>query len=442
MGRTLSSMEEEIRELKGKNSENSHKPPSSDGLQKKPAFPRKKNKKQGGQKGHRGNTLQAVVEPDYQILLPLPTHCDDCGNAIEGEIKVRASRQVFDLPSQKLEVTEYVSRRQACTCGKTHIACFPENITAPVQYGSSVRAFTTILNNEYNLPIHKIEQLFTDLYGYDLNASTIIANNKRCYDLLASTEEYIKEQIINSEVSHYDETGMRVAGRLHWMHVACTTLYTFLFVHPQRGSEALNHVQIIENVQNWIVHDCWKSYFKYKEGKHALCGAHLLRELTALDEQGSEWAQALKQFLLLLYEMTHSGKLALTKKEQKWASSIYDEICAMADLIEPKPIKEPNKRGKPKATTGRNLLNRFIKHKSAVIAFAFYQQVPFTNNIAERALRPVKTKQKVAGSLRTLKGAQIYARIRSFIDTSRKFNKNIFNELIRLFNGMSFLLPT
>lgn len=436
----ITSLKSELKELKGKNSRNSHKPPSSDGLQKKPAFPRKKNKKQGGQKGHKGNTLKAVTDPDYQILLPLPSHCDGCGNALNGEIKVKSSRQIFDLPPQKLEVTEYVSREQSCSCGKNHVAFFPDHIKAPVQYGNSVRAFTTILNNEYNLSIHKIEQLFNDLYGYDLNASTIIVNNERCYQLLEDTETYIKEQIINSEVSHYDETGVRVAGKLHWMHVACTTLYTFLFVHPKRGREALDDAQIIENTPNWVVHDCWKPYFKYQNPNHVLCGAHLLRELTALDERGSGWADGLKQFLLLLYEMTDSGTGCLTYKEQKWANDLYDEICSEADLIEPQPIKEPNKRGRPKATKGRNLLDRFLKYKSAIIAFAFHKEVPFTNNIAERALRPVKTKQKVAGSLRTFKGAQTYARIRSFIDSTRKSNRNIFNELIRVFNGCSFLI--
>ncbi len=110
----------------------------------------------------------------------------------------------------------------------------------------------------------------------------------------------------------------------------------------------------------------------------------------------------------------------------------------MANQEEPLPKQRyANKR--PKQTKGRNLLNRLVKYKSSVLAFAHYQQVPFTNNQAERDVRPTKTKIKVAGCFRTKKGADIYARIQSFISTTRKHQRNVFNELVAVFDGCSFL---
>ena len=439
----IQTQQEKISELEdrlNKNSSNSDKPPSSDGYQKKPALPKKKPKVQGGQPGHKGKTLEMVGLVDHSIVLAIEGDCS-CGRCLSKlSTSVKEVRQVFDLPQPKLEVTEYVQLEGDCKCGKHHQSCFPSEVQASTQYGTGVRALTTLLSNDYNLSVNKTQSLFADLFGYAINEATIQKNNERCYDNLEKTEEVIKQTVIDSPVSHYDETGLRTAGKLHWLHVACTTLFTFLYIHPKRGKEAMNEAEILTQVKGWIVHDCLPSYFDYNSGKHALCGAHLIRELYALQEKDSPWASLFIDLLFALYELSDEGKSQLDDQARPKAEQLYDHICQYADQIEPKPIKNPRKRGRPKATKGRNLLNRLIKHKQAVLAFAFYQEVPFTNNLAERAIRPAKVKQKVSGCLRTFKGAQRYARICSFIQTARKHNCNVFDELKNVFEGKSFIV--
>jgi len=430
----------ELEDRLNKNSRNSDKPPSSDGYEKKPAFPKKKVKKQGGQTGHTGKTLEMVSLVDHSITLGLVGQCN-CGcNLSKIKTSVKEVRQVFDLPEPKLEVTEYVQLEGTCNCGRHHQGSFPLEVQAPTQYGIGVRALTTLLTNDYNLSVNKTKGLFADLYGYAINDATIQNNNERCYNNLEQTENIIKQAVVDSPVSHYDETGLRVAGKLHWLHVACTILFTFLYIHPKRGKQAMDDGNVLAQVKGWVVHDCWPSYFDYDSGKHALCIAHLIRELTALQEKGSTWAILFINFLFALYESTDEGKAQLDNDTARKARVLYRQICNYADEQEPQPVKNPRKRGRPKATKGRNLLNRLIKHKQAVLAFAFHTEVPFTNNLAERAVRPAKIKQKVSGCLRTFKGAQRYARICSFIQTTRKHKRNVFKELKNIFKAKSFIV--
>ena len=438
---------EEVKELKArldKNSRNSNKPPSSDGLQKppkpKPAFPREKGKKSGGQKGHKGKTLEIVSQADHYNKI-LPEHCS-CGNPLDKtKAAVLEIRQVFDIPAPKLEVTEH--QKLGCTCedcGLYNTGQFPEAVKARVQYGTGIRALVVLLNIAFKLPLKKIQTLFGDLYGYSINESTIIKATKRCFANLETSENCIKQSLLQSMVAHFDETGMRIAGKLHWLHTACNSTYTYLFVHAKRGKKALWDVDsILPAFKNWAVHDCWSSYFNFTQCLHAICGAHILRELTALEEKGIQWAALFKTYLLALYHLSDKGKKAISATEKQKALLLFDEIWKFGDAEEPLPQKTKGKRGRAKATKGRNLLNRLKTHQAAVLAFAFYELVPFTNNEGERALRPAKTKQKVAGCFRTLEGANTYARILGFVSTARKHQFSVFKELKSAFSGETFL---
>lgn len=419
-----------------KNSKNSNKPPSSDGLQKQPAFPKEKGKRKGGQPGHKGKKLTLVATPDTSIAL-YPTVCK-CGKSLDRSMaKVAEIRQVFDLPKPKLHITEYQKMEIICPCcSLQNEGIFPSDVTASTQYGSGVKSLSVLLNSGYAVPIKKVQQLFWDLFGYKINEGTITNNTIRCNDVLEAVEIRIKEQLKASPLGHSDETGVRVAGKLHWLHVFANTLFTYLFVHPNRGKKALNdEVSLLPSYEGWVVHDCWSSYFNFDGIKHALCGAHILRELYALDEKGIIWAKKFVQYLLVLLELIKLNDGVLTSKQQERALILFKAICAYADKIEPIAEKIKGKPGKSKSTKGRNLLNRLIKYQNAVLAFAFHQEVPFTNNLAERDLRPIKTKQKVAGCFRTLSGAQRHARIYGFIATVRKNQSNIFNELKNVFEG-------
>jgi transposase len=306
---------------------------------------------------------------------------------------------------------------------------FPQGVNAPVQYGNGVKALVTLLNVVYKIPFKKVSRLFADLFKYLINESTVVSTNEVCYKNLETTEKNIIQQITRSFLAHFDETGMRIEGHLRWLHTATTALFTYLWVHLNRGKKALESSKsIIQEFTGWAIHDCWSSYFCYTNLKHAVCGAHLLRELEALIENKSLWAIDFKKFLHNIFQYR---KCNPNRSKPEWKTE-YDQLCEMADIEEPLP-ETTGKKGKRKRTKGRNLLIRLQKHKDAVLAFAYQEGVPFTNNQAERDIRPVKLKQKISGCFRTFHGAEIYARIEGYVSTLRKNQFNIFKELTNVF---------
>jgi transposase len=417
------------------NSRNSHRPPSSDGLKKQAALPREHKHKRGGLKGHKGDTLKMVAKPDEVIDL-CPEICS-CGASLSAvEKHLIEKRQVFDLPPPKVVVREYRQVLVYCPkCGRRHLRQFPAEAKAPVQYGSGVRSLAVLLNIDYKLPVKKISQLFEDLFGLPLNEATVQAATQRCHEQLEEVEQGIRERLCQSLVNHFDETGVRCEGKLHWLHSCSNERFTSLFVHPRRGRKALESAaSILPHYRGWSLHDCWQSYFSFSNSRHAVCNAHILRELKALADQDRHWARWFRRFLLTLYRLSSQGTKTLTPEQLQKAQRIYSTICTYADQEEPPP--KPRKgKGRKKATKGRNLLIRLTRYQEAVLAFTEHEQVPFTNNQAERDLRPAKIKLKVAGSFRTSAGADIYARIQGFISTVRKHQFNIFNELSAVFNN-------
>jgi transposase len=421
------------------NSTNSHKPPSTDFGKNKNKntsvlFPRIGDKKQGGQPGHRGKTLEITATPDDQIYLR-PSVCT-CGMSLKDVAgTIEESRQVFDVPTPKLVVTQF--NKVACICpgcGACNTGAFPADVPAHVQYGSGLRALAVLLNNAYHLPLRKVRQLMLDLFGYDVNQSTVASANEICYDNLKTAETSIKQAVTEGETGHFDETGIEAANKRQWLHTACTALLTYLFFSEHRGAKAIGSEEgVISDFKGWAVHDCYPTYFTYDHCKHALCCAHLLRELQAQVEEGRKWAALMRDFLLELHQKSDFGKGVVA--DFLPYSLRYDQICNLADAEEPKPPPKPEKsRGKAKQTKGRNLLGRLVKYKSAVVAFAQYKEVPFTNNQAERDIRPTKTKQKVSNCFRTVEGAKIYARIQGFISTVRKQEQDVFEMLKKSFS--------
>lgn len=427
----------ELRNRLNQNSENSNKPPSSDGLTKKtshPAIKKETAKPSGGQKGHTGTTLKMVPNPDSIIVHHAPS-CPCCLKPFKSSDveQVQQRRQVFDIPAPRLEVTEHQLGIITC-CGQKHKGVFPQGVNSLVQYGTQIKSLSALLSVDYKMPFKKIDQLFSDIYDCPFNESTSISTNNALFTALAPIETTIKSNILASKVSHFDETGMRVAGKLHWFHTACTVLFTYLFVHAKRGKQALNAEEsLIKDFKNWAIHDCWKSYFKFTDCYHALCNAHIIRELDNLIQLNTLWAVDMKQLIFDLYKLSEKGAINVPDKHL-WLEK-YNTICQIADKEEPLPIK--NARGKPKSSKGRNLLNRLVTHQEGVLAFAFIDDIPFTNNQAERDIRCLKTKQKVATSFHTMKGAQNYARIQGFISTARKHKVNVFQQIINVFEHKS-----
>jgi transposase len=421
-------------QLKG-NSRNSSRPPSSDSFRSKPAFPRKPGGKVGGKFGHDGGTLKMVEKADFVVEHKAGV-CARCGKVhFQEPLNIRGRRQVFDIPPPKIEVTEHrVLDWVCCGCARENSGKFPDSVTAPAQYGLRLQTTGVLLNNAYNIPRNKVQLVFNDLFGVSLNESTLQAHNRTAFARLENEEAHIKGQLLQSELVHFDETGFYVGKARFWEHVASNEHYTHLFVHANRGEIAHQNGQsVLPGYQNWAVHDCWASYFLFKGCKHAVCGAHLLRELTALIENGSIWAKKCHQMLLDLYERTQKGMASLPQKQHATVFKDLEEILKQAHEEEPPPVQKA--RGKPKKSKGRNLLDRLQKHTDAVLAFVVHQNVPFTNNQAERDIRPTKSKMKVSGCFRTIEGANIYARVQAFVSTVRKLQFNPFNELYTVLSG-------
>ena len=428
-------LREEISELRGRlnmNSRNSSKPPSSDGLSKKPGLPKGPPKKSGGQPGHKGDTLRMVERAD-EVVLHHAGSCPVC-EKVFGEsdvVEIIGRRQVFDIPEPRLLVTEHRTGLIRC-CGHSHCGVFPADVTQPTQYGPRILANCVVLNNDYKVPVEKIGRLGADLWGCKLNAGTILAANARMYAGLEAVEATIKQAILASGTVCFDETGLRAEQKLHWCHTACTALFTHLFVHPKRGKEALNsEYSVLKDYTGRAVHDCWPSYFDYKNCLHSLCCAHLLRELLGLAQSGSKWAVPMHDHVLAMYRARNKADGPLEDRDY-WLR-IFHRICRDAD--EEEPPTQKGKKGRPKSSKGRNLLHRLVNYTDEWFAFAFEQGVPFTNNQAERDIRVVKTKQKVATNFQTLKGARHFARIQAFASTLRKHSMNVFKHFTMVLEG-------
>jgi transposase len=299
----LLTLEDKARELEGRlklNSANSSKPPSSDGLQKPaPKSLRiKTGRKPGGQPGHPGHTLKQVEKPDHTQIHRLgDCPCGQCGGVSlkDAPLVDYERRQVFDLPPMRLEVTEHQAEIKRCPIsGLSLRAAFPAGVEAPAQYGAHFRGLMLYLSNQQILPFDRLRQVSKDLFGQPLSLGTLTAINSRANEALAPVERAIIQAITHAPAVHVDESGLRVAGKLHWLHVASTSLLTFFGVHGNRGAQAMDALGVLPHcLSSWLIHDFWKPYFKY-DALHALCNQHLLRELKFLFEQcGEIWADKL-----------------------------------------------------------------------------------------------------------------------------------------------------
>jgi len=417
----------ELERQLGLNSGNSGKPPSSDGLKKKPSRVRslreRSGKKTGGQKGHPGKTLSRVETPD-DITDHFPETCSGCGGALTGAMATgHTARQVFDLPEpQPLIVTEHRAHACLCgTCGAETRAAFPEDVTAPVQYGARLAAVVVYLLHYQLLPEKRLAALMADLFGVNLVTATIAGMSRACAVRFQGFAATVRDRVAAAPVKHMDETGFRIGGKTQWLHIASTIWLTFYRVSPKRGS-------LLENVLGIVVHDHWKPYYTLKGVLHALCNAHHLRELQALVEiEKEDWARKMQR---LLRRACHAANLACEQGVTLSPGFIaLIERCYDAILTEgfafheaqPALISTARKRrGRVPRRTGHNLLLRLHGRKLDVLRFLSDPTVPFTNNLAEQDGRMMKLRQKISGGFRSVDGAEDFAVIRSLLSTARK----------------------
>lgn len=410
-------------ELTGKNSS---KPPSSDGL-KKPApqnLREKSGKSSGGQVGHQGDTLKQVAQPD-KVIAHVMTRCPRCAaDLAQGAVIGMRKRQVFDIPEPRVQVTEHQAQIKHCHgCDTQVVASFPHDVAAPVQYGPRVKALGVYLHQQQMIPEDRLEALFQDVFALSISTATLINHTRSFAEKITPLTAIILENLHQVPVKNLDESGLRVAAKLHWLHVLSNATWTHYRVAEKRGD-------IPQGLTGTIVHDHFKSYYRLADVTHGLCGTHHLRELKGLEEIEKEpWATSMARLLKLACHLTHQGTVPAARVER--IERVYDGIIKQALILhEAQTPLTRGLRGRQKRRTGHNLAIRLRDYKTDALRFLSDRNVPFTNNQAEQDVRMIKVKQKISGGFRTLSGAQTFATTRTFLSSMRKQGVNLFQAIL------------
>jgi transposase len=344
-----------------------------------------------------------------------------------------------------IEVTEHQAEIKVCPrCGERVKANFPSAVRQPVQYGARIKAQAAYLNNYQLIPLARTCELLGDFYGHAPAEALVLDANAELVSQIEPSLEATQQQLIASDVVHFDESGLRVEGKLNWLHVASTDLLTYYGAHPKRGQEGMRAIGILPAFEGRAVHDHWKSYFAFDNCQHALCNAHHLRELQfVVDQYKQTWAEDMIQLLVDIKAEIHAtsaDQASLPPDRLLHFAQRYDELVAQGLETNPPPTDPPpRKRGRKKQSPPKNLLDRLQQYKPQVLAFMYDFRVPFDNNLAERDVRMVKIKQKVSGTFRTRTGAETFCAVRSYISTVRKHRLNVINAIHSALIGDPFI---
>ena len=434
---------QELEARLAKDSHNSSKPPSSDGLSRKTKSLRSKSgKKPGGQIGHHGQTLRLVAEPDV-VVEHRPAVCAGCHALLDAAAPVvlRERRQVQDLPLVRLQIREHQALHVRCpACQALSVGAFPAEASSRAQYGPRLRALVVYLVEQQLVPYARVQEVLREVGGVHLAGGTLVTWVRAASTSLEPVEVAIKAALSRAPVLHSDETGVRCGGRLAWAHVASTARLTHYAIHPKRGSAATDAIGILPRYPGVSVHDGWKPYQTQTQCRHALCNIHHLRELTFVEEQYQQgWATDLKRLLREMKAATDQarrlGQAQLDLSARDVLVARYDALIAAGLAANPPPERGVRRRGRIKQTPVRNLLERLLLSKEQVLAFLDDLRIPFDNNQAERDLRMLKVQQKVSGGFRADTGSAGFARIRGYLSTLSKQEIPLLQALAALFMG-------
>ena len=451
----LKKANQEIEDLKGQlqmRSHNSSKPPSSDGLNKKPTIPgsqrTRSGRKPGGQPGHRGSTLLPVSQPGRTEHHAV-SRCA-CGSDLSDVAVARLEvSQAFDLPSTPIEITEHRREVKICPCCRSKVtAPLPAGLKgAAAEYGPRLKSYALYLMNQHLVPVRRVSEILKDLFQVEISIGSLMRWTAEVFHGLGAFERDLKTALIRSKAVNFDETGMRCEGRLHWLHSASTSRLTFFGMHAERGTKAMQSFGILPAFRGVAVHDHWKSYFRFEDCLHALCNAHILRELKFLEEIfGERWSGKMRALLLTIHDRVGGaqvqGKQLLSRTVKRNFLRKYEKILRSGFRFHAAqdPVFQRGARGRVKQTKGKNLLDRLHDFKTEVLRFMNDFQVPFTNNQGEQDIRMNKVKQKISGCFRSFEGATFFCRIRSYLSTMRKQGESGLNAIRAVLTGTPFLI--
>ena len=408
-----------------KTSENSGIPPSSD-----PSKKGNRNKKgeNSGKKSPSSQLDNSKVEKKEETLSPKT--CSNCNADLEdGKVVDTEQRKEIDIEYVVVETTVTAETKECPECQEKTKASFPEGMDGPIQYGDGIKALIINLLMGQMLPIQRTQEYLMGLIGRMLSPATILKFITQFGKSLKKWEEDVTMKLLVAPALYVDETSMRVKKKLYWIHTYSYKDIVLQYIHPKRGLEAMGDIGILPKYGGIAVHDCWASYFSFEGMGHALCNAHLIRELKFVEDSiGYLWATKLKRLLKVAITMVNSreGKI-LTQDEYTKLVRLYEDILiqGLAEL----PLFPESSTGRVKLTDAQNLWIRLYDHKDAVLLFAKVAEVDPTNNNAERSLRMNKVKQKISGCFRSFEIAQHFCRIYSYLKTMRSKGYSTFQAI-------------
>jgi transposase len=435
----------ELEAQAGKNSRNSSKPPSSDGLGKPaPRSLRKKTgRRPGGQEGHEGRTLRQVADPDHEVPHE-PACCAGCRRPLLGRpITGVERRQEFDLPPLKIEVTEHQLIERECVCGQRTRGSAPTGVTAPVAYGPRVGAIIVYLYVGQFLSKKRTAQALAELFGIPISEGTVSGITARAADRLDGFLDDVRKELAAAAVAGFDETGFRVEGKLHWVHCARTEKYTLISCHPRRGVAAMDALGVLPAFRGVAVHDAWGPYDTYLDAEHQLCCAHAVRELAGVADSAPAgswcWASQAAEALVEMQKLV--GDALAAGQDQVDPAALAEQIrlyrCA-AQL----GINQTAARSSKLLRAHNALARRLLDRQDDYLRFTTDWRIPADNNGSERDIRMIKLRQKVSGCLRTLTGARQFCAIRSYLGTAAKHGLHFFDALVMLTQGHPWIPST
>lgn len=435
----------ELRAQLGQDSRNSSKPPSTDSPFDKPAprsLRRRSGRKPGGQPGHPGKTLRQVEDPD-EVVVHEPRACRGCAAGLAGRpVTGVTRRQLFDIPPVTVKVTEHRLVERECACGARTRADAPVGVDGPVQYGPRIAAIIVYLYVGQFLSKKRTAQALADLFGTPISEGTVAALTGRAAGGLGGFLDLVRERIGAAPVAHFDETGLRVDGKLRWVHSASTGKYSLIIVHDKRGTAAMDAAGVLPAFTGVAVHDAWGPYDTYRNATHALCNAHALRELQAVTDHTPDgqwcWAEQSADALRDMKDLVDAAltapgddldridHTALADALHRYRSAVQIGVAATADRSSKLQAKH------------HALARRLIDREQDYLRFTTDPRVSFDNNPAEREIRMIKVRQKVSGCLRTITGAEQFCAIRSYLATAAKHHVGFFHALTVLAEGRAW----
>lgn len=426
----------ELERQLGLNSNNSSKPPSSDGL-KKPSRVKSlreaSGKKPGGQFGHKGSTLCQVEAPDF-VEYHEQEHCPNCNQDL-ASVPVGAvhKKQIFDVPEiKKPIVTEHRFVEKRCPgCDMVIISPTHEFIKAPVQYGPKAKATVAYLNVHNLIPTERVSQIMGDIFGMPMSVATVEKILQTCAAKTQSVVAEIEKALKAAPSKGADESGFRINGKTQWAHTLCNEKFVHYHASEKRGD-------VPKDSTGTIIHDHFQPYYSRLNGvQHALCNAHHLRELKAAWEIDKEqWAKNMTRLLLIGHQLVAQNHSGISPGWNAKFEKLYHKIIAAGLAFHDKldPLQQSS-RGRTKRRPGHNLLLRLQSRANDVLRFLYDPAVPFTNNESERSLRMIKVKQKISGGFRTVDGADDFFTIKSYTATAQKHGFPVYGAIFQAFYG-------